>query len=40
MRDRLNAAPLTDYEGFARGIEAAYRAMWQDWGARNAPPLG
>ncbi len=39
MRDRLNAAPLTDYTGFARGVEAAYRAMWQEWVARNAPPL-
>lgn len=36
MRDRLNAAPLTDYKGFARGVEAAYRAMWQDWVARSA----
>ena len=35
MRDRLNAAPLTDYTGFARGVEAAYRAMWQDWVSRN-----
>ena len=31
MRDRLNAAPLTDYEGFARSVEAAYRSMWRDW---------
>ncbi|CAO3363187.1 O-linked N-acetylglucosamine transferase, SPINDLY family protein [Azospirillum melinis] len=36
MRGRLNAAPLTDYKGFARGVEAAYRAMWRDWVARSA----
>lgn len=36
MRSRLNAAPLTDYKGFARGVEAAYRAMWRDWVARSA----
>ncbi|MGC2856237.1 tetratricopeptide repeat protein [Novispirillum sp. DQ9] len=27
MRDRLLACPLTDYTGFARRVEAAYRAM-------------
>ena len=31
MRDRLNAAPLTDYKGFARSVETAYLAMWRDW---------
>jgi predicted O-linked N-acetylglucosamine transferase (SPINDLY family) len=36
MRDRLNAAPLTDYKGFAREVETAYRAMWHDWVARAA----
>lgn len=36
MRSRLSAAPLTDYTGFARGVEAAYRAMWRDWVARSA----
>ncbi|CAO3363865.1 O-linked N-acetylglucosamine transferase, SPINDLY family protein [Azospirillum palustre] len=36
MRDRLNAAPLTDYKGFAHQVEAAYRAMWRDWLTRSA----
>ncbi|WP_341992770.1 tetratricopeptide repeat protein [Azorhizobium sp. AG788] len=36
MRDRLNAAPLTDYRGFAHSVEAAYRAMWRDWMAHPA----
>jgi protein O-GlcNAc transferase len=31
MRQRLASSPLTDYVGFARGVEAAYRAMWLDW---------
>lgn len=30
MRDRLSAAPLTDYKGFARIVETAYRAMWRE----------
>lgn len=36
MRGRLEAAPLTDYAGQARAVEAAYRRMWQDWLVRTA----
>jgi protein O-GlcNAc transferase len=28
LRERLRQSPLMDAEGFARGIEEAYRAMW------------
>jgi hypothetical protein len=31
----MEASPLMDIEGFTRGIEAAYRAMWQRWCARR-----
>ncbi|SMH41072.1 O-linked N-acetylglucosamine transferase, SPINDLY family protein [Azospirillum agricola] len=37
MTARLRASSLTDYAGFARKMEAAYRAMWRDWLARGAP---
>lgn len=36
MMDRLKTSSLTDYAGFARKMEAAYRAMWRDWLARGA----
>ncbi len=36
MRARLERSPLTDYAGFARNVEVAYRRMWQDWLARGA----
>ncbi len=35
MTDRLRASSLTDYAGFARKMETAYRAMWRDWLARG-----
>lgn len=37
MTARLRASSLTDYVGFARKMETAYRAMWRDWLARGAP---
>lgn len=31
LRERMAKAPLTDEVRFAREMEQAYRAMWQDW---------
>ena len=31
LRDRMKASPLMDEEGFARGIETAFRDIWQRW---------
>jgi predicted O-linked N-acetylglucosamine transferase (SPINDLY family) len=36
LRGRMEASPLMDVEGFVRGIEAAYRGMWQRWCASHA----
>jgi predicted O-linked N-acetylglucosamine transferase (SPINDLY family) len=36
LRGRMEATPLMDVERFARGIEAAYRGMWQRWCERRA----
>ena len=38
LRDRMRGSPLMDAPRFARGIEAAYRTMWQRWCARSGPP--
>jgi predicted O-linked N-acetylglucosamine transferase (SPINDLY family) len=35
LRSRLRASPLMDAPRFTRNIEAAYRAMWQRWCAKN-----
>ena len=31
MRQRLEASPLLDANGFAGDVEAAYRVMWEQW---------
>jgi protein O-GlcNAc transferase len=37
LRPRMAASELCDAPGFARKIEAAYRAMWQRWCAASNP---
>jgi predicted O-linked N-acetylglucosamine transferase (SPINDLY family) len=37
LRDRMRDSPLMDAPAFARGVETAYRQMWQRWCARSRP---
>jgi protein O-GlcNAc transferase len=34
LRQRMLDSPLTDARRFARGVEGAYRQLWQQWCAR------
>lgn len=31
LRERMRSSPLLDAQGFARGLEAAYGEMWEQW---------
>ena len=37
MRERMLGSPLMDGVGFARGVEAAYRTMWERFCAGEKP---
>ncbi len=36
MRERMQNSPIMDGSGFARGVEAAYREMFEKWARPNA----
>jgi predicted O-linked N-acetylglucosamine transferase (SPINDLY family) len=38
LRPQLLRSPLCDGRGFTRGLEAAYRRLWQRWCAAQKPP--
>jgi predicted O-linked N-acetylglucosamine transferase (SPINDLY family) len=35
LREQMLSSPLCDAKGFTRGIEQAYRQMWQTWCAKG-----
>ena len=35
LREKMNQSPMRDFDGFTRGLEDAYRAMWRNWCARQ-----
>jgi predicted O-linked N-acetylglucosamine transferase (SPINDLY family) len=40
LRRRIERSPLMDAPRFARGVEAAYRTLWQRWCARSGEARG
>lgn len=40
LREHVAASPLCDAPAFARDLEAAYRAMWQQWCAQQSATSG
>ncbi len=40
LRERMKSSVLMDGSRFAQDIERAYRAMWREWCARQAPAHG
>jgi predicted O-linked N-acetylglucosamine transferase (SPINDLY family) len=38
LRGRMQASPLMDCNGFARGIENVFRSMWKKWLTPQALP--
>ena len=40
MRHRMQNSPLMDGPGFARGVESAYRIMFEGWRKKNPVTLG
>jgi predicted O-linked N-acetylglucosamine transferase (SPINDLY family) len=37
LRERLQQSPLRDFTAFTRGLERAYRSMWEAWCASRGP---
>jgi protein O-GlcNAc transferase len=35
LRPKMDRSPMRDFDGFTRGLEEAYRAMWRHWSAHQ-----